>query len=44
MVTGKTDIAFVEFDNEISSGMARDRLQNFKVTQTHQIRVSFAKR
>jgi RNA recognition motif-containing protein len=44
LVPGRHDIAFVEFENEIQSGAARDSLQGFKITPTHPMKISFAKK
>ena len=44
LVPGRHDIAFVEFDNEFQSGAAKDALQGFKVTPTHAIKITFAKK
>ncbi|KAI8485928.1 PREDICTED: U1 small nuclear ribonucleoprotein A-like [Branchiostoma belcheri] len=44
LVPGRHDIAFVEFDNEMQSGAARDALQGFKITPTHAMKISFAKK
>lgn len=44
LVPGRHDIAFIEFDNEFQSGAAKDALQGFKVTPTHAIKITFAKK
>nr|XP_020480181.1 U1 small nuclear ribonucleoprotein A [Monopterus albus]XP_020480182.1 U1 small nuclear ribonucleoprotein A [Monopterus albus] len=44
LVPGRHDIAFVEFENEVQSGAARDALQGFKITQTNAMKISFAKK
>ncbi|KAJ1105602.1 hypothetical protein NDU88_003007 [Pleurodeles waltl] len=44
LVPGRHDIAFVEFDNEVQSGAARDALQGFKITQSNAMKISFAKK
>lgn len=41
---GRHDIAFVEFDNEGNSATAKDALGGFKITPTHAMKVSFAKK
>ena len=41
---GRSDIAFVEFENENVAGQARDTLQGFKITPTHPMSISFAKK
>lgn len=43
LVPGRADIAFVEFETIEQSAIARSQLNNFKVTPTHALRVSFAK-
>jgi hypothetical protein len=44
LVPGRHDIAFVEFATEIQSGTAREALQGFKVSPTHPMKISFAKK
>uniref|UniRef100_A0A8C4QIT2 U1 small nuclear ribonucleoprotein A n=2 Tax=Eptatretus burgeri TaxID=7764 RepID=A0A8C4QIT2_EPTBU len=44
LVPGRHDIAFVEFENEVQAGAARDALQGFKITPTHAMKISFAKK
>ena len=44
MVTGKQGIAFVEFENEIEAGVAMNGLQHFKITPTHLMVISYAKK
>jgi U2 small nuclear ribonucleoprotein B'' len=44
LVPGRHDIAFVEFENELQSAAARDALQGFKITPTHAMKISFAKK
>jgi len=44
LVPGRSDIAFVEFENENVAGQARDTLQGFKITPTHPMSISFAKK
>lgn len=43
MVEARPGIAFVEFDNEMQSGVALSGLQGFKVTPTNAMSISFAK-
>jgi len=43
MVSGKSGIAFVEFENEIEAGVALGGLQHFKITPTHLMVISYAK-
>mmetsp|Transcript_8382 Transcript_8382/g.14090 ORF Transcript_8382/g.14090 Transcript_8382/m.14090 type:complete len:249 (+) Transcript_8382:37-783(+) len=44
LVPGKAGIAFVEFENEMQSGVAMNGLQNFKITPTNLMKISYAKR
>jgi len=44
MVSGKSGIAFVEFENEIEAGVALNGLQHFKITPTHLMVISYAKK
>lgn len=44
LVPGRHDIAFVEFENEVQAGAARDALQGFKITQANAMKISFAKK
>jgi len=44
LVTGAIGIAFVEFGDEFQAGAAMEALQNFKITPTHLMRISFAKK
>jgi len=44
LVPGRSDIAFVEFENEMQSAAARDALQGFKVTPTTPMKINFAKK
>ncbi|XP_013390025.1 U2 small nuclear ribonucleoprotein B'' [Lingula anatina] len=44
LVPGRHDIAFVEFENEMQSAAAKDALQGFKITPTHAMKISFAKK
>lgn len=44
MVTGKKGIAFVEFESEIEAGVAMRGLQHFKLTNTHLMVISYAKK
>lgn len=43
MVEARPGIAFVEYDNEMQSGVALSGLQGFKITPTHAMAISFAK-
>ena len=44
LVPGRHDISFVEFENEFQSGSAKDALQGFKISPTHAIKITFAKK
>jgi len=44
LVPGKSGIAFVEFESEMQSGVAMNGLQNFKITPTNLMKISYAKR
>jgi RNA recognition motif-containing protein len=44
LVNGKPGIAFVEFGDEYSSSLAKNALQNFKITPTNLMKISFAKK
>lgn len=44
LVPGRHDIAFVEFENEYLAGVAKDALQGFKITPTHAMKITFAKK
>ncbi|XP_066156761.1 U1 small nuclear ribonucleoprotein A [Euwallacea fornicatus] len=44
LVPNRHDIAFVEFENELQSAGAKDALQGFKITPTHAMKISFAKK
>ncbi|CAO1419342.1 unnamed protein product [Diamesa hyperborea] len=44
LVPNRHDIAFVEFGSEVQSGAAREALQGFKITPTHSMKISFAKK
>lgn len=44
LVPNRHGIAFVEFENELQSGAAKDALQGFKITPTHAMKISFAKK
>ncbi|XP_023565329.1 U1 small nuclear ribonucleoprotein A-like isoform X2 [Octodon degus] len=44
LVPGLHDIAFMEFDNEVQAGAARDALQGFKITQNNAMKISFPKK
>jgi hypothetical protein len=44
MVPGKPDIAFVEYENENLSVVAKKTLHGFRITEDQEIKVSFAKK
>lgn len=44
LVPGRHDIAFVEFETEQQSGAAKNALQGFKITPTHAMKITFAKK
>ncbi|XP_075229035.1 U1 small nuclear ribonucleoprotein A snf [Lycorma delicatula] len=44
LVPNRHDIAFVEFENEMQSGAAKVALNGFKITPTHAMKISFAKK
>ncbi|CAM4539750.1 U2 small nuclear ribonucleoprotein B'' isoform X1 [Lepidochelys kempii] len=44
LVPGRHDIAFVEFENEGQAGAARDALQGFKITPSHAMKITYAKK
>ncbi len=41
---GRSDIAFVEFDNEVQSSEARHSLQGFKITPSNAMKIAYAKK
>lgn len=44
LVPGRSDIAFVEFENEQQSMCAKDALQGFKISPNNSLKISYAKR
>ena len=44
LVPGKAGISFVEFENEQQSSVAMNGLQDFKITPTNLMKITFAKR
>lgn len=44
LVPGRSDIAFVEFENEVLSSEARHSLQGFKITPSNAMRIAYAKK
>lgn len=43
LVTGKPGIAFVEFENHVQAGTAKDHLQNFCISPSHPMKLTFAR-
>ncbi len=43
MVEARPGIAFIDYDNELQSGVALQGLHGFKITPTHAMTISFAK-
>jgi len=44
LVPNRHDIAFIEFENDQQAAGALDALQNFKISPTHAMKITFAKR
>lgn len=44
LIPGRSDIAFVEFENEYLSGTAKAALNGFNLSPTHKLRITFAKK
>ncbi|KAG3290824.1 SNRPB2-containing [Ictidomys tridecemlineatus] len=44
LVPGRHDIAFVEFENNGQAGAIRDALQGFKITPSHVMKITYAKK
>ena len=44
MIPGRPDIAFVEFESELMSTVAKDALQGFRLSPTDVLHVAFAKK
>lgn len=44
LIPGRSDIAFVEFENEYYSGAAKEALNGFSLSPTHKLRITFAKK
>ena len=44
MVPGRSDIAFVEFEHDRQATEAKNAVQGFKISPTHAVHVSFAKK
>lgn len=43
MVEARPGIAFVEFDNDMQASVAMNGLQNFKITPTNAMAITYAK-
>lgn len=44
LIPGRSDIAFVEFENEYLSGTAKEALQGFSLAPNYKMRITFAKK
>jgi len=44
MVPGKRDIAFVEYENEMQAGVAKEGLQGFQITPENSVKITFARK
>ncbi|KAK2092294.1 U2 small nuclear ribonucleoprotein B'' [Saguinus oedipus] len=44
LVPGRHDIAFVQFENDRQAGTARDALKRFKITPSHAMKITYAKK
>lgn len=44
LVPGRSDFAFVEFENEQQSTLARDALQGFKIGPSNNMKITYAKK
>lgn len=44
MVAGNKNIAFIEFNDEYTAGRAMLPLQNFRITPTHLLKITYAKK
>ena len=44
LVPGRRDMAFVEFANDEQAGAVRDALQGFKITPSHAMKITYAKK
>lgn len=42
LIPGRADIAFVEFENSLQAGQAKDSLNGFKMTPNHAMQVTYA--
>ena len=44
LIPGRADIAFVEYENTVQAGLAKDSLNGFKMTPIHAMQVTYAKK
>ncbi len=44
MVPGQKGLAFIEFDKDAHSSVALESLKDFRLSETHLLRLSYAKR
>ena len=44
LVPGRSDIAFVEFENDVQSGTAKGALQGFRITPSNAMKITYAKK
>ncbi|XP_035298764.1 U2 small nuclear ribonucleoprotein B''-like isoform X2 [Cricetulus griseus] len=44
LIPGRHDIAFVEFENDGQAEATRDALQGFKITPSHAMKITYAKK
>ena len=44
LIPGRSDIAFVEFENEYLAATAKEALNGFSLSPTHKMRITFAKK
>jgi len=43
-IPGRSDIAFVEFDDELQAGMAMQQYQGYKIGEASGMTISYAKK
>lgn len=44
LVPSRSDIAFVEFENEYMAGGAKEALNGFSLSPTHRLKITYAKK
>lgn len=44
LVPGRCDMTFIEFENDRQAGDTRDALQGFKITPSHAMKITYAKK